>query len=55
MGEITSKKVAVYKDGILKGIFKSASALERESVEALGVKLLQSVISLVCLGEEIKI
>lgn len=52
MSEITSKKVAVYKDGILKGIFKSASALERESIDVLGIRLLQSAISRVCVGEK---
>ena len=47
----TSKKVAVYKDGDLKGIYPSVHELERNSEQDFGIKFNHSLISLVCRGE----
>lgn len=52
MSESTSKMIAVYENKILKGIFKSASSLERDSFNIFGVKLLQSAMSKVCVGKK---
>lgn len=47
-----SKKVAIYKDGDLKGIYSSASELDRKSEQDFGIKLGYESISLVCLGKQ---
>ena len=47
----TSKKVAVYKDGDLKGIYPSVNELERKSEQDFGIKFDSRSISRVCRGE----
>ena len=46
-----SKKVAVYKDGELKGVYSSVSELERKSERDFSVKFNPGHISSVCLGK----
>ncbi len=50
-GSNRSKKVAVYKDGNLKGVYSSASELERRSEQDFGIKFYGGNISSVCLGK----
>lgn len=52
MSKATSKKVIVLKGDKVVGVFPSASALERESINKIGVRLLQSAVSRVCNGEK---
>jgi hypothetical protein len=49
--ERCSKQVEIFKDGISLGIFPSATELERQSIKRFGTKLIQSMISTVCLGK----
>ena len=52
MSKVTSKKIIVLKDDEIIGVFPSASALERESEDKIGIRLLQSAVSRVCNGEK---
>ena len=47
----TSKKVAVYKDGDLKGVYPSARELDRKSEQDFGIKFDFRAISSVCHGK----
>ena len=47
-----SKKVAVYKNGNLKGVYSSTSELERKSEQDFGIKFNHGGISLVCRGKQ---
>lgn len=51
VGANRSKKVAVYKDGNLKGVYPSANELERKSEQNFGVKFNNRLISEVCRGK----
>lgn len=46
----TSKEVAIYKDGDLKGVYSSAHELDRKSEQDFGIKFDYRAISRVCLG-----
>lgn len=48
------KLIEIFKDGVSLGIHKNATDLERESEKLFGIKLLQSGISEVCLGNRKK-
>ncbi len=48
----STKKVKVFKNNRLLGIFSSCSELERQSEELFGVKLLVSGISMACCGKK---
>ena len=48
----TSKKVAVYKDGDLKGVYFSASELDRKSKQDFGIKFNRRNIQLVCTSRQ---
>ena len=50
-GVNNSKKVAVYKDGDLKGIYTSVRELDRKSEQDFGIKFKSQSISRVCQGE----
>lgn len=49
-GKMNSKPVEIFKNGNSLGTYNSATELERKSEEDFGVKLLQSAISSVCIG-----
>lgn len=49
-GKMNGKQVEIFKDNISLGIFKSATELQRKSVDLFNIKLLQGSISSVCLN-----
>ena len=51
-GKKKGKPVEIFKSGVSLGEFKSVAELERQSEKLFGVKLINSGISLVCLGKQ---
>lgn len=52
LSEFNKKKIIAYKDGEIIGEYESASFLSKNSLDILGVNLIQECISKVCLGQQ---
>lgn len=51
-GKLKGKRIEIFKDSEILGVFESATELARQSEGVFGIKLIQSCISKVCIGKK---